>query len=144
MPTSARAGTFDFIANQIDTCAAARGFGTSGDRPLQSEVGSAHLVGGGVLDAPLVGASIMLQTKSIRALRRGDSFRHGCAVPPPSKREARALRREGRAVGDCPYGVERRPVRDLWQGGLGQERLGAGAEEEQGGQQDTGDLQLHW
>ena len=30
-----------------------------------------------------------------------------------------------------------------WRRGLGQERLGAGAEEEQSGQQDTGDLQLH-
>ena len=30
-----------------------------------------------------------------------------------------------------------------WRGRLGQERLGAGAEEEQSGQQDTGDLQLH-
>ena len=95
------------------------------------------LVGGGVLDAPLLALSILLQTTLKRALRRGGLLpsRFACqfslrlghlaaltchrhvihyreAASLPSEREPRALRRGRRALNERPYGVERKPVRN--------------------------------
>ncbi len=67
-----------------------RGVGRPEAVPYRSRSAARTSVGGGVLDAPLLAPSILLQTALNRALRREDSFRHGFAVPPPSKRETRA------------------------------------------------------